>query len=434
MRIGIYAGNWQPNSGGGYCFFETILNGLINIDRSHTFYVFHDGKSENKDCEDLKFISLSSIENIIEKKVEPDNFKTKFKKSIKKIPVLKNIYFEIHQLEKRNTELTNTLNELINEQKQFSNYDNVLNRKVQENKIELMWFVTIAYLPVQCPFIYTLWDLAHINQPWFPEVNYNAVAGWQWEDRERLYSNILRKSAYIIVGTETGKAEIVRYYSVSPNIIRVIPFPITIPEQLQTNEKNEIDRNYIIYPAQFWPHKNHICILNALRILYEKYNIQIKCIFTGSDKGNEKYIKHKVSELKLDEFIEFRGFIPKETLTALYKNAFALVFPTFLGPDNLPPIEAFSLGCPVIASDIDGAREQLKDAALLFDPTSEEQLANCIKLLIDDRVLSNNLIAKGLEIAKSISIDNYFSEMSKIFEEFSMIRRCWDTENTYKHL
>src|SRR5256885_13294906 len=57
--------------------------------------------------------------------------------------------------------------------------------------------------------------------------------------------------------------------------------------------------------------------------------------------------------------VEIRDFAARDEVLALYRTAAALVFPTFFGPDNLPPLEAFAAGCPVLASRVEGADEQL---------------------------------------------------------------------------
>ena len=101
-------------------------------------------------------------------------------------------------------------------------------------------------------------------------------------------------------------------------------------------------------------------------------------VFTGSDKGNEQLVRRKISELGLDDQIHMLGFVPRDDLKALYSTALALTFASFFGPGNLPPLEAFALGCPVIASRVPGTQEQLGDAALLFNPADPEELANAI--------------------------------------------------------
>ena len=84
----------------------------------------------------------------------------------------------------------------------------------------------------------------------------------------------------------------------------------------------------------------------------------------------------------------------------LYTNAFSLVYPSFFGPENMPPLEAFALGCPVIASEVSGAKEQLGNAAILFDPRDENDLARKIKLLYNNKKYRKMLInrVKGIKM------------------------------------
>ena len=130
-------------------------------------------------------------------------------------------------------------------------------------------------------------------------------------------------------------------------------------------------------------------------------------------------------DLGLSERVQFRGFVPLEELIYLYQNAFALAFLSFLGPDNFPPLEAFALMCPVIASKVSGAEEQMGDAALLFDPKDEVQLAAMIKKLHATPGLRETLIQRGLARAHQWTTNDYVHRMFDIAKEFEGIRRCW---------
>ena len=125
-----------------------------------------------------------------------------------------------------------------------------------------------------------------------------------------------------------------------------------------------------------------------------------------------------VKELGLDEQVHFLGFVNQEDLPALYKQAFALTYLTLFGPENLPPLEAFALGCPVVASNVSGAEEQLGDAAMLVDPTSPEQVANAIRLLHDDNEMRQTLIARGLRRAGKWTVDDFVNGVFDILDDF----------------
>ena len=378
MKIGVYIGKNSPESGGGFTFEQSILGCLKNIHSKHEFIIFFD-----------------------------EELNKEFKKS----------FFQ------------KVFNRLKTKKVQTSN----LNKAVNKYKIELMWFLTPAYQFVDVPFIYTVWDLQHRLQPYFPEV---SVTGSLFEDRENYYKNIIPRASFVVTGNDAGKEEIKLFYGVPDFRIKTIEFPT--PDYVFSFDlhllANLINKKYLFYPAQFWPHKNHIVILLAAKILKEKFNLDFDIVFTGSDKGNLNYIKEKTKELGLQNQTHFLGFVKTEELISLYKNAFALIFPSFFGPDNIPPLEAFALNCPVINADMSGMKLQLKDAALFFDPKDENELADIIKKLFEDENLRKELIQKGLEIAQNWTSKDYVNEIIKIIDGFEPIRRCWSNEIKYIHL
>jgi glycosyltransferase involved in cell wall biosynthesis len=110
---------------------------------------------------------------------------------------------------------------------------------------------------------------------------------------------------------------------------------------------------------------------------------------------------------------------------SLYRKALALVYVSFFGPENLPPLEAFAIGCPVIASQVHGAEEQLGDAALVVDPRSPEEISKAIQRVASDAQLKSRLIARGTERARRWPDADYIRGVWSIVDEFEPLRRCW---------
>ncbi|HRI31684.1 MAG TPA: glycosyltransferase, partial [Candidatus Kapabacteria bacterium] len=79
----------------------------------------------------------------------------------------------------------------------------------------------------------------------------------------------------------------------------------------------------------------------------------------------------------------------------LYKESCGLIMPTMFGPTNTPVSEAWSLGCPVISSDIRGIREHIGDAGALVNPNSAENIAEVMIQLWTDDTVRQQLITKG---------------------------------------
>lgn len=394
MRIGFYFGREiysDAKSGGAFTFTQSIFNQIRNIDSNHEIFIFSDDADKFSDSNSVNFVKINRFYSN-----ENESF---IKKLILKIP--------------------RKILRLIQDKK----YKTALNKVVLYNQIDLLWFVTPGYEYVEIPYVYTVWDLQHRLQTYFPEVSANL----EFERREDSYNLVIPKSSFIIIGNEEGQREVCQFYNYPKERIKILPLPT--PDFVLNNEfKKTIklgDKNVLFYPAQFWSHKNHVVILYALKILKEKYDLNFKVIFTGSDNGNLNYIKSKVEDLDLKDNVEFKGFVSIQELIELYKTSFALVFPSFFGPDNIPPLEAFALKCPVIAAKVLGSEYQLKDAALLFDPKDEHELADGIKKLYDNEDLKNKLIKKGLKIAQSWTAKEYVDGIFKIVDDFEKIIRCW---------
>ena len=130
---------------------------------------------------------------------------------------------------------------------------------------------------------------------------------------------------------------------------------------------------FFFYPAQFWSHKNHYNLLLAFKEFSKLYP-SVKLVLSGSDKGNLPYIKEVIDELTLDDAVCYAGFAEMEEVYTFYKNSIALIMPTFLGPTNLPLLEAAMLGTPVIASDLKGHKELLGNYAAYIDPADHRSI------------------------------------------------------------
>ena len=279
---------------------------------------------------------------------------------------------------------------------------------LKKQKINLVYFISpsrFALDLIELNFIYTVWDLCHLDYPEFPE---SKIKG-EFENRELRLNKTLNKAVSIIVDSQYSKSNLSKKYNIRESRIAIIPFePLKdikenkFPDKPLVNiyQKYKIDNQFIFYPAQFWPHKNHIYILKGIYILEKKYNTVLNVIFSGGDKGNKKNIIHYASKLGIKNRITFTGFIPNHELISIYKMSLALVMPTFFGPTNIPPYEAFKIGTPVIYPDLNGLREQVKDAALLVDLYDPETLSKTLLELITNLNFRENIIKKGYMLYK----------------------------------
>ena len=303
---------------------------------------------------------------------------------------------------------------------------------VQRESFDLLlhlhpWSPTVC--PVRdIPYISNVWDLQHRLQPFFPEVSSYG----EFDRREEMYRRSLQRAAFVIAANEAGKREVVSFFHVPPERVRTImhPTPAYVLEADPANESDILFRlgitgAYLFYPAQFWPHKNHILLVLMLKRLQRVHGLDIKLVLTGSDRGNQNYIRQRAMSLGLEKKVIFAGYVSQLDLITLYRKAVALVFPSFFGPENFPPLEACALGCPVIAADVAGAEQQLGEAAILLDPTKPEAWCQAVVRLLQDVELRESLITKGKKRAQSFTPDDFARELLNLFDEFAAYRRTW---------
>lgn len=311
---------------------------------------------------------------------------------------------------------------------------NLFEKHLFRHKIDLVYFLSPSWLARnlrKINYIATVWDLCHRDNPEFPEVRWNRI----FENREIKYQSILPRATAVFVDSPLGKENLIHRYGLDADQVHVMPFEaaqsVLINEDqyyakyIDIQKKHHLEFPYIFYPAQFWPHKNHVYILEGLKILEQKHGIKIGAIFTGSDKGNLNYIKKYSTDLSLSQRVRFTGFVPNDEMPYYYRQSVALVMPTYFGPTNLPPLEAFMLEVPVLYPDKVGLRDQVGDAALLMDLTNPETMADHLAILFSNPDVSKKLIEAGklrlLDFKESDRIDILVS----VVQEFFWKRLCW---------
>jgi glycosyltransferase involved in cell wall biosynthesis len=404
MKIALFVSSQTSDAGGSYTFESQLLEALLELNSisKHTFIVYVSGKEIPARILDTS-AQIVSLHLTFQHKI-----------NLKILVVFKAIICKLQHLKSQFL--------IKNWHEQY-----IVNL-LKADRIDVILSFTPNCPTLEYPYIATVWDLQHKLQPYFPEV---STAG-EWDRREKFYTKMLSRAAFIITGTETGKSEIERFYQIPTERIKVIPF--FTPQFKLTSDlidrdlatKYHLPDRYLFYPAQFWPHKNHVGLLLAIKCLKEKYDLELSLVLVGADKGNESHIRSVVKDLDLSKQVHLLGFVPQSEMASLYRNAFALVFMSFFGPDNLPPLEAMALGCPVIAANVSGAKEQLGDAALLVDPKQPEEIACAINSLFKDSVLRQKTIESGLKRANQWTAKDYVKEIFSLIDDFEAIRRCWE--------
>jgi len=285
----------------------------------------------------------------------------------------------------------------------------------------------------QRPFVMPIHDLQHRLQPMFPEVS----SGDEFKRREFVYANACRAATLILVDSEIGKEDVLACYGdvIEPDRIRVLGyFPVNAVQRVNdparlaaVRARYNLPERFFFYPAQFWPHKNHVRIVDAIGLVQARTGVRLPVAFCGHP-GNDPHrarifeaIGRRKAELGIDDCIHVLGFVPDADMAALYSLAVGLVMPTFFGPTNIPILEAWMCGCPTITSDIRGVREQAGDAALLVDPRSVDAIADALWRLWSDPEAASELVERGTRRARSFARDDHADLVAALVDD--MCRR-----------
>ena len=293
------------------------------------------------------------------------------------------------------------------------------------------------------PYVMAVHDLQHRLQPEFPEVS----ADGEWELREYLFRNGCRYATLILAESEAGKEDILAFYGrygITDDRIKVLPYlpppyiaaDVSEAEQQRVRAAYDLPERYLFYPAQFWPHKNHRRIVEALHLLKHERRQEIPMVFCGSHAGEIREQNfHEVmglsGEFGVERQILYLGYVADEDISSIYAQAAGLIMPTFFGPTNIPILEAWAFGCPVLTSDIRGVREQAGDAAILVDPRSSESIADGIHRLWADESLACSLVKSGRQQLAGYTSNDFRRRLTEIIAEAKMRVRAQQHRSAY---
>jgi glycosyltransferase involved in cell wall biosynthesis len=266
------------------------------------------------------------------------------------------------------------------------------------------------------PTVGVVHDLMHLHEPGFPEVGDKGLR----RRRQRHYRNLCRHAVAVLVDSEVGKMHVEAAYGVSMERIR--PLPYIAPDYIRNAVSPDFDDRYglpdkfFFYPAQFWQHKNHDRLVEALASVRERVP-DLCLVLAGSEKNALAPLRRKIERLGLQSAVRIVGYVSDDDMPGFYRRARALVMPTFFGPTNIPPLEAMASGCPMALSSIYGMPEQAGEAALWFDPSSVDEMAAQLLRLATDDDLCRRLTEAGLARARAWGPAGFHARLRGIIDD-----------------
>ena len=255
----------------------------------------------------------------------------------------------------------------------------------------------VAYL-TSVPSIYQPHDLQHLH---FPEFFSPEAIAW----RELNYRAFCKQARMVTVTTQWGKRDLTEHYGLPADKVVVIPLAPAISnyENLSPGAARaildgmHIPERYAYYPAQTWPHKNHLRLVEALYEARECLGVEIPLVCSGLQNEHYSEIRERIEVLGMQDLVRFVGFVQPRMVAALYQCARLVVFPSlFEAAGGFGPMfEAFEAGTPVVASSATSLPEQAGDAAVIFDPFDVDAIAGSVARVWQDDDLRTILVERG---------------------------------------
>lgn len=162
-------------------------------------------------------------------------------------------------------------------------------------------------------------------------------------------------------------------------------------------------RPYILYVGNAHPHKNVESLIKAAEIL------KMKLAIVGYDNFFQ-------SRLPKSKYVEVVGEVPNNKIADWYRNAEALVTASKMEGFGIPPLEAMSVGCPAIVSDISVFHEVYGDAAVYFNQNDPKDIAKVIKETLSNKKLIKEMIKKGYKQVAKYSWQKCVKETYEIYK------------------
>lgn len=275
-----------------------------------------------------------------------------------------------------------------------------------------VFFTPAHYAPrnISIPSVVTIHDLSYFYYPEdFLKRDLYKLRNWTE------YS--IQNAASLIAVSECTKKDIIKFYEIPESKISVIHngfekrierSTLTLPHDLDTHP-------FILNVGTLQPRKNIATVIRAFS-KFRKHYRNHKLVVAGKTGWLYDDLFKLTSESDLQDYVIFTGYVADDELAAYYKKAFCYVTASLYEGFGIPVLEAMSYECPVISSNSSSLPEVAGDAAIYFDPKSEDELIMAFTKLAKDKKLRSLFIEKGKNQIKKFSWEKCAKETFEVLK------------------
>lgn len=244
----------------------------------------------------------------------------------------------------------------------------------------------------------------------------------------RLYHKYLQRAEAnraqrIIAISEQTHEELISYWSIPSERIRLIHHALRPSLQLQHISQDAVasmhslyGQQYLLHVGRIMPRKNIEKLIEAFFILAEHFP-DLQLVLTGGLGYASDRVVQLIKTSPYQKRIHLAGWVSEEDLGPLYAGASALVFPSKHEGQGLPTLEAMACGTPVVASPEAASMEIAGEAVLRADCSHALPLAEAITQLLTDDVLCSRLRQLGAKQVQSFHYETCTKATLQVYQE-----------------
>ena len=227
---------------------------------------------------------------------------------------------------------------------------------------------------------------------WLPDFQHRRLPHFfskaQWWARDVRFRSLLANRQHLLLSSHDAQADMTHFYGSSRAKVHVAPFAICMntPASFADGERARIahglPERFFFLPNQFWMHKNHRVVIDALGLLAPDERPVIAASGSPNDPrspGLMQSLKDALQANGAADSFRILGHLPYADILALNARADALINPSLFEGWSTTVEEAKALGTPMVLSDLGVHREQVGESALFFDPRDPAACAGALR-------------------------------------------------------
>ncbi|CAN5558280.1 MAG: glycosyltransferase family 4 protein [Pyrinomonadaceae bacterium] len=256
----------------------------------------------------------------------------------------------------------------------------------------------------QCATVLTIHDLSLLIHPETHEKRRVS------RSRRRL-PIMARAANAVIVPTASVRAEVCEHLRLSPEKVFAVPEaaracfrPMDLEATEDVRQRLGIGADFLLTVGTIEPRKNLRTLISAFQeVASRQSGLTLQLVIAGNRGWLSEPLFDVLEKSPMRKRIVLTGYLNDQELCALYASCRAFVYPSIYEGFGLPPLEAMTCGAPVITSRIPALEETTGGAAILFNPSSDKDLARSISAITEHENAREKLVAAGLRQAAKFS-------------------------------